>query len=113
MKNNIIKRGLEIEPRVLMSGAMKEIDYIPPERWHMAILSARKSGDQLFDLAYPDAYNGGNVGPVGMVNIIERSGYSYAYLVNMTGDWCAIGYTYGAENSGLKMPGISVEREEV
>lgn len=79
--------GIKNAPQVGIYGEFRRRMYCSsPREWEDKLSRMKQTGDILFDEAYPDADDGGNVGPIGDTEIIRRRGYEYAYLVDMYGN---------------------------
>ena len=79
--------GIKNAPQVGIYGEFRRRMYCSSLReWEDKLSQMKQTGDILFDEAYPDADDGGNVGPIGDTEIIRRRGYEYAYLVDMYGN---------------------------
>lgn len=79
--------GIKNAPQVGIYGEFRRRMYCSsPREWEDKLSQMKQTGDILFDEAYPDADDEGNVGPIGDTKIIRRRGYEYAYLVDMYGN---------------------------
>lgn len=86
--NEIISKGIAVaEPHGIGSTFYPWQFVSTQAEWIDQMNKLRARSDDMFDEAYPDAYDGGNVGPVGEIIISQHSGYVYVYIIDFRGDW--------------------------
>lgn len=62
--------------------------------WIKKMNALRVESDAMFDECYPTAYNGGNAGPVGDIQISKHDGFVYVYLIGYRGEWDSRFFTH-------------------
>lgn len=91
----IAERGAKLaEPHGTSSAFYPHMFVENREDWIQYMNSLREDSDRLFDEFYPDAYDGGKVGPCGEIQISKHDGFIYVYLINSRGDWDSRFFTH-------------------
>ena len=88
------EQGVMSAPCVGVAGAMwPHMFCADPDTWKKAMNDAKEKGASYYGEAYPNAYSGGNVGPIGTVKKLERDSFVYLYVINLYGDYDSVAFT--------------------
>lgn len=89
----LAKEGLKHDPEIEYRF---KPDFLIETRhdWEEKVRSVIRDADRLYDEAYPDADNGGNVGPIGSVIIVISGPYLFLYSVDAYGHWNREAFTH-------------------
>lgn len=62
--------------------------------WIAQMNRLRIQSDELFDMYYPHAYDGGNRGPIGEIIIEHHDKFVYVYMIDSIGDFDSRFFTH-------------------
>lgn len=92
---NVAKRGASLAtPHGISSEFYPRMFVTSRQDWIAQMNGLRIESDDLFDICYPDAYDGGNTGPVGEIIIEKHDGFVYVYIINSVGDFDSRFFTH-------------------
>lgn len=93
-----INAALQNAPSLGIASTIYPRMAVTHDQWKVNLFKWIKTGDRYYDEAYAGTEKSGLIG---LICVIEQGGYSYAYIINMHGDYDSIMFTEGYPTCAL------------